>query len=62
MDTLYLDPIIKRIRYNIGDINDELEASKINASKEVDFIKEKFPRYEGTIQALIYDIETSKVM
>ena len=59
---LYLDPIIKRIRYNIGDTCNELEASKINASKEVDFIKEKFPRYEGTIQALIYDIETSKVM
>ena len=59
---LYLDPIIKRIRYNIGDTCNELEASKINANKEVGFIKEKFPRYEGTIQALIYDIETSKVM
>ena len=59
---LYLDPIIKRIRYNIGETCDELEASKINASKEAEYIKEKFPNYQGTIQAMIYDIETSKVM
>lgn len=59
---LYLDPIIKRIRYNIGETCDELEASKINAFKEVEYIKEKFPNYQGTIHAMIYDIETSKVM
>ena len=57
----YLDPILKRIRRNIGDISDELEASKINAIKEVNFIKEKFPHYEGTIESKIYDIETSLV-
>ena len=57
----YMDPILKRIRRNIGDINDELEASKINALKEVNYIKEKFPHYEGIIEAKIYDIETSLV-
>ena len=57
----YLDPIIKRIQYNIGDICDELEASKINASKEADFIKEKFPEYQGIIESKIYDIEISIV-
>ena len=57
----YLDPILKRIEYNIGDICDELEASKINASKETDFIKQKFPEYQGIIESKIYDIETSIV-
>ena len=57
----YLDPILNRIKANIGNMCDELEASKINASKEVNYIKEKFPQYEGTIEYKIYDIETSKV-
>ena len=57
----YLDPILRRIRYNIGDVDDELEASKINALKEALYIKEKFPSYEGVIEAKIYDIETSIV-
>lgn len=57
----YLDPILRRIRTNIGDIDDELEASKINAIKEANYIKEKFPNYEGTIESKIYDIETSIV-
>ena len=57
----YLDTILKRIQYNIGNICDELEASKINASKEALFIKEKFPEYQGIIEYKIYDIETSVV-
>ena len=57
----YLDPILNRIKFNIGNICDELEASKINAIKEVEFIKEKFPHFEGTIESKIYDIETSMV-
>ena len=57
----YLYPILNRIKANIGNICDELEASKINAIKEVSYIKEKFPQYEGTIEYKIYDIETSKV-
>ena len=56
----YLYPILNRIKANIGNICDELEASRINAIKEVDYIKEKFPRYEGTIEYKIYDIETSE--
>ena len=58
----YLDPILDRIKLNIGDICNELEASRINALKEVDYLKEKFPTYEGTILAMIYDIETSEVI
>ena len=57
----YMDPILNRIKTNIGNICDELEASKVNASKEVKYIKEKFPQYEGTIEYKIYDIETSIV-
>jgi len=57
----YLDPILKRIQYNIGDICDELEASRINAIKEASYIKEKFPQYEGIVESKIYDIESSIV-
>ena len=57
----YLDPILKRIEYNIGDIVDELEASKVNAFKEAEFIKSNFPEYQGIIETKIYDIETSLV-
>ena len=57
----YLDPILNRIRKNIGDISDEFLASKENATKEAEFIKEKFPQYEGIIESKIYDIETSIV-
>ena len=32
-----------------------------NALKEAKYIKEKFPQYEGIIEAKVYDIETSKV-
>ena len=57
----YLDPILNRIKLNIGYICDELEASKINAAKEALYIKEKFPEYQGIIESKIYDIETSVV-
>ena len=57
----YMDPILNRIKGNIGNICDELEASKINAIKEASYIKEKFPQYEGIIESKIYDIETSIV-
>lgn len=57
----YLDPILNRIRKNIGDISDEYLAAKENATKEAEFIKEKFPQYEGIIESKIYDIETSIV-
>ena len=57
----YLAPILNRIKLNIGDICDELEASRVNAMKEVLYIKEKFPEYQGIIESKIYDIETSKI-
>lgn len=57
----YLDPILNRIRKNIGDIGDEYLASEENASKEANYIKEKFPQYEGIIEYQIYDIEESIV-
>ena len=57
----YLDPILNRIRKNIGDISDEYLASKENAFKEANYIKEKFPQYEGIIEYQIYDIEESIV-
>ena len=57
----YMDPILNRIKGNIGEISDELEASKINAIKEAAYIKEKFPQYEGIVESKIYDIETSVV-
>ena len=58
---LYSDPIAKRIKHNILDIVDEKTASEVNASKEVEYLKIKFPDYQGTIEYKIYDIETSKV-
>ena len=58
----YLDPIIKRIQKNILDVQDEVKASCLNAQKEVLFIKEKFPEYQGIIEAKLFDIETSKVL
>lgn len=58
---LYLDPILNRIKKNIADIQDEREASKINALKEVDCIKKMFPNYQGEVIATLYDLETNKV-
>lgn len=55
----YMDPIASRIKHNILDIVDEDEATKVNASKEVEYLKEKFPDYQGIIEYEIYDIETS---
>ena len=57
----YLDPILNRIKKNIQNEKDELEASKKNALEEVKFLKEKFLKYDGKIEAAIYDLETRKV-
>ena len=57
----YLDPILKRIRRNIVDVPNELMATTMNAIAEKDYLKEKFPQYEGTIEYKIYDIENSVV-
>ena len=57
----YMDPILNRIKGNIGNICDELEASRVNAIKEANYIKEKFPEYTGIIESKIYDIEKSTI-
>lgn len=57
----FLDPILSKIKRAIGDITDELLATNINAASVYDFIKEKFPNYDGLINKAIYDIETGKV-
>lgn len=58
----YMDPILNRIKTNIGDICDETIAARENAIKEANYIKSKFPQYEGIIEAKVCDIETSKVL
>lgn len=58
---LYLSPILDRIKKNISLEKDEREASIINAQKEAEFIKSKFPNYQGEVISLLYDIETGKV-
>ena len=57
----YIDVILNRIRKSIGDECDEVKASKKNALAEVEFIKSKFPHYDGKVKAGLYDIETNKV-
>ena len=57
----YMDPIASRIKHNIKDIVDEDEATRVNASCEANYLKEKFPDYRGTIEYKVYDIETSIV-
>lgn len=57
----YLDSILNRIRKDIATIPYELIATKINSLCEVDYLKEKFPNYEGTIESMMYDLDTSKV-
>ena len=55
----YMDPILNRIRKNINGVDNELIATTMNAIGEVDYLKEKFPEFKGTIEYKIYDIETS---
>ena len=58
---MYLDPILRRIRKNISIITDEIMASKMNSIGEVNYLKEKLPNYEGTIESMMHDIESSEV-
>ncbi len=57
----YLDPILNRIKKNIGEEKDETEASKINALETVKYLKEKFPDYKGIFEAGLYDLKTREV-
>ena len=55
----YMAPVLNRIRKNINGVDNELIATTMNAIGEVDYLKEKFPKFKGTIEYKIYDIETS---
>lgn len=57
----YLGCILDNISSNIKDEHDEYEASIKNAKAQVEYLKSKFPSYEGEIKAGIYDIEDNAV-
>ena len=57
----YLDPILSNIEEAINEEKDEDKASCLNAKKQAEFIKEKFPNYDGEVVSAIYNIETNKV-
>jgi len=57
----YLDPILSKIKLAIKDEKDELKATNLNASCVVEYIKNKFPDYNGEVIKAIYDIENGKV-
>ncbi len=57
----YLDPILSRIKLAINKEEDETKASILNAKAQVQYIKEKFPHYEGTIESALYNIEDNTV-
>ncbi len=57
----YLDPILDNIEEAIQEEKDEYQASWLNAKKQVRYIKEKFPDFDGEIVSAIYNIETNVV-
>lgn len=58
----YLDPILNRIKANIQNIDDECEASVINAKQETKYLKDKFPDEDVIFTSGIYDLKTNKVI
>ena len=58
---MYLDPILNRIKTNISIITNETMAAKMNSIGEAEYLREKFPNFKGTIESMMYDIETSDV-
>lgn len=59
---IFVGVVLNKIAENIKDIDDECEAAKINAIKQAQTIKEKFPTYQGRIESAIYELETNKVV
>lgn len=57
----YLYPVLSRIKEAIGNSLDERECSILNANKQVAYIKERFPWYQGDVKPALYDIKTNKV-
>lgn len=58
----YLSPIIDNISRNIIGIVDERNASIANGIKQVEYIKSKFPHFDGEVKFALYDIETGEVI
>ncbi len=58
----YLSPILNNIERCIDGECDERKASIINAFKQAEYIKTKFPEYQGTVKSALYDIETNEVI
>lgn len=58
---MYLSPVLSRIKEGIGLEKDERKCSIMNADKQVEYIKSKFPKYDGEIKAGLYDILTNVV-
>ena len=57
----YLDPILSKIKLAIKDETDELIATSLNAESVKEYIKSKFPKYDGIVEKAIYNIKTGKV-
>lgn len=57
----YMSPILDNIHKNINGCHDEVEAAKLNAQAQVNFIKAHFPEYKGEVVSALYNIETNKV-
>lgn len=53
----YLAPILDNISNSIHDEKDEVKASELNAKKQRDYLKDKFPGLDVKIKAGIYNIE-----
>lgn len=58
----YVDNVLTKIKEAIHDEKDELEASKLNAIKQANFLKDSFKSFDGIIESAIYDLETNKVI
>jgi len=59
---MYLAPILSKIKEVTSINKDERQTSIDNAIKQVEYIKNKFPDYKGTIEAGLYDIATNSVL
>ena len=57
----YLDPILSKIKEGINDEKDEYQASVKNVLHQIQYIKEKFPHYDGELVPMIYDLHSNKV-
>ena len=57
----YINKILDKIKTNIGNETDEFKATKLNAIKVAEYIKDKFPSYDGLIIPAVYNLKTNKV-